>query len=117
MKRRKIQDIVSLLTKQVISLIKTLSEKFGTPIRERFLRRPGYTHFCRFQFTWNLSNVNMKTWGQPPHISIRILNNVVFKKGSTNPASKKLYKKSSKVSFFGYNGKAYEKYCGIMNQI
>lgn len=117
MKRRKIQDTVSLPKEIVFSLIRIFTEKFGIPKRYRHVQTKGYTQFNRYTFTWNLSNKRMIEWSSPPRIQIRILNNAVFQPNSKNPASRKLYKKKSKVAYFGYNEKAYKIYTEIMDKL
>ena len=117
MKRRIITDRIDLLNKQARSLIRTFTDEFGNPKIVRLKRTETHIPYFRSTLTWNLSDKKMKFTGNPPHITITIFNNSIYNPNKKNPASLGLLKKKSKVLYFGYNGKNYETYYQIMNEL
>ena len=117
MKRRHITDSIELDKGIVLSLIKTMTEKFGTPRRYRHIKLPGSIYSIRFTFTWSLSKVTMAGYSSPPSIKLFILNNTTFSPTSKSPRNHKLYRRKARVFYHGYNGKSYNIFTEIMDKV
>ena len=117
MKRRRISDSIELPKEIIFSLIKVFTKHFGTPKRLRYPKREGYIQSFRYIFTWNLSKHNMPGYSNPPGITMYIHNNVTYSPTSKSQRNNSLFRKKSRIHFYGYTGNEHNKYSEIMKTV